>query len=224
MPVTDPEETAADLHQFAETVAHELRTPLVAVAGEVELALRRDRSPAEYRDALRRIAAGIAALVDITGDLTLLSEPPDAAGASLECASLSGVLSALSSRYSGHMSVQMLFECGDDAEALVRGDERRIARAVTLVIEHAIRHRRGGTPVAVRARAAGDGCARVLIDAESTGFWPNTWAYLRASHAAAPGPLRLRAARRIVEDSGGTLRVASAAGPETIQIELQRFR
>jgi two-component system sensor histidine kinase TctE len=217
---TDPEETAADLHQFAETVAHELRTPLAAVAGEVELALRRDRSPAEYRDALRRIAAGISALVDITGDLTLLGAPPDAGGRIPASASLATVLAALSGRYAGHTSVNL---SADDRDARLRGEERRIARAITLVVEHAIRHRRASALVFARAQATDDGGARVAIDAGPAGFWPNAWAYLQAS-AGAPGPLRLRAARRIVEDSGGTLRVRSVAGTEMVQIELQPSR
>ena len=220
MAVTDPEPTT-DLHQFAETVAHELRTPLVAVAGEVELALRRDRSPAEYRDALQRIATGIAALVDITGDLTLLSEPPDPARPASASASLAAVLETLSGRYLGHAAVTLSVEHRDTH---VGGDERRIARAITLVIEHAIRHRRGDAVVAVRVHTPARGRPLVVVEAGRGGFWPNTWGYLQAHHAAAPGPLRLRAARRIVADSGGTLRVANTAGPEMVQIELQPSR
>lgn len=42
--------------RFSAEVSHELRTPLTAIAGEADLALRRDRSDDEYRDALRAIA------------------------------------------------------------------------------------------------------------------------------------------------------------------------
>jgi hypothetical protein len=44
------------------------------VADEVEFALRRERSPAAYRDALARVAVTIAELVDLTGDLALLGD------------------------------------------------------------------------------------------------------------------------------------------------------
>ena len=45
-----------ELQTFAASVVHELRTPLAAVSGEIELALLRDRTPAAYREALERIA------------------------------------------------------------------------------------------------------------------------------------------------------------------------
>jgi signal transduction histidine kinase len=42
--------------RFSAELSHELRTPLSAIAAEAELALRRQRSPGEYRDALQAIA------------------------------------------------------------------------------------------------------------------------------------------------------------------------
>lgn len=41
-------------------VSHELRTPLTQITAEIDLALRRDRPPAEYREALERVRAGAA--------------------------------------------------------------------------------------------------------------------------------------------------------------------
>lgn len=57
------EPASDDLEILAAAVAHELRTPLAALSGEVDVALRRDRSPADYRAALVRIAAAVAELV-----------------------------------------------------------------------------------------------------------------------------------------------------------------
>jgi two-component system OmpR family sensor kinase len=41
-------------NQFLAEAAHELRTPLTALRGELELTLRRERSPEEYRESLAR--------------------------------------------------------------------------------------------------------------------------------------------------------------------------
>jgi two-component system OmpR family sensor kinase len=42
--------------RFSAEVSHELRTPLAKVQAEAELALRRERSPAEYRDSLASVS------------------------------------------------------------------------------------------------------------------------------------------------------------------------
>jgi signal transduction histidine kinase len=42
--------------RFSAEVSHELRTPLAAIAGEADLALRRERESGEYREALTTIA------------------------------------------------------------------------------------------------------------------------------------------------------------------------
>jgi signal transduction histidine kinase len=43
--------------RFSAEVSHELKTPLAAIAAEADLALRRDRAPGEYRQALEAIAS-----------------------------------------------------------------------------------------------------------------------------------------------------------------------
>jgi signal transduction histidine kinase len=122
--VSDPKQApAADLHEFAAAVAHEIRTPLVAVAGEIELVLRRDRTPTEYREALERIASGVSELVQISGDLTLRGEPADVADAS-SGARLDTVLVRVQERYRER---QDLTVAGGGAEGVrVAGDEERL--------------------------------------------------------------------------------------------------
>ncbi|PYM59095.1 MAG: two-component sensor histidine kinase, partial [Candidatus Rokuibacteriota bacterium] len=47
------EDAFGQVRRFAANAAHELRTPLTALRGGIEVALRADRSPEEYRQVLR---------------------------------------------------------------------------------------------------------------------------------------------------------------------------
>ncbi|MGE0175192.1 MAG: ATP-binding protein [Oligoflexales bacterium] len=62
------------LRQFAGNVSHELRTPLAVLRGEVELALRRERTTEEYKTAMRTIAKEAGNMSTIVEDLLLLAK------------------------------------------------------------------------------------------------------------------------------------------------------
>jgi len=208
---------SSELDRFAAAVAHEIRTPLTAVAGEIEVALRRERTAAEYREVLRRIASGVAELVAISGDLTLLNEPVHGSHSGVKSTRVDAILASIAERYGHDASVRVA--AGDDAAVLVAGDEQRLRRAVTLVVEHALRHRRSNAIVTVRV-ASRSGAVAIAVEAQPPGFWPLAWSSLSADAASTAAPLRLRTARRILDESGGTLRVAGPSATDAVHIEL----
>lgn len=59
--------------RFTADASHELRSPLTALRGEIEIALRKDRSPQEYRDVLHSNLEEILRLTRITEDLLTLA-------------------------------------------------------------------------------------------------------------------------------------------------------
>jgi len=61
------------LRCFSGDVSHELRTPIAVMRGEAELALRRDRTPAEYKAALQAIVTESASMSGLVEDLLLLA-------------------------------------------------------------------------------------------------------------------------------------------------------
>jgi len=61
------------LRCFSGDVSHELRTPIAVMRAEAELALRRDRSPEEYREALKNIVNETTTMTTIVEDLLLLA-------------------------------------------------------------------------------------------------------------------------------------------------------
>jgi len=216
--VTLPRENASsDLDRFAASVAHEIRTPLTAVAGEIEVALRRDRSADDYREVLRRIAAGVAELVAISSDLALLNEPLDRTRSAAASTRVDALLAAVAQQYAGDASVQVA--AGDAAASRVAGDEQRLHRAVTLLVEHAVRHRRSNAIVSVRAAARSEGVV-IMIGAGAPGFWPHAWQSLSPDGADADAPLRLRTARRLLDESGGSVRLTPSGDGDAVAIEL----
>ncbi len=62
-----------EVRQFTADVAHELRNPLCAIQGEMEVVLSRERSAPEYRDMAAETLVRINGLIKIVNDLFLVS-------------------------------------------------------------------------------------------------------------------------------------------------------
>lgn len=60
--------------QFVDGASHEMRTPLSVIQGELELALSRSRSPAEYQQAITSALVATTGLIRLTDDLLKLSQ------------------------------------------------------------------------------------------------------------------------------------------------------
>jgi K+-sensing histidine kinase KdpD len=203
-------------------MVHEVRTPLSALATEVELALRRDRSPAAYREALSRIAGHTADLVDLTSDLAVLAEceQPTARSHAID---LEVVASQLSMRYDdGRVDVSI-----PPQPRPVAGDGRLLGRALRLVLDHALRARTAAaSPVRLRTATpiGTTGGVDLIVDAASPGFAPQTWQYLAGDHDLGQdlghGLIRLRAASLLVRASGGSITVECAEGASRLRIHL----
>ena len=127
---------AREVRTFASAVVHELRTPLSALSAEVDIALRRDRPAAAYREALGRIQRRVAELAEFGCDLAWLAQPLEAAAES-GVASLDALLASVVQRSStlrGTLS-------RDGTDAQVHGDEQALNRGIWLLVEHAMRYR-----------------------------------------------------------------------------------
>jgi signal transduction histidine kinase len=220
-----------ELQAWAAAVAHDLRTPLSALSGEVELALRRGRSPEDYRDALNRIAERVAELVDLSGDLAVLARgdegsPRHVSGLARLDAPLASLREYCGPTFGGKVSVTC-----DGPPLTVAGDELLLARALKLLVDHAVKHRRENAGVRLRRAADQDrsemASVDLVLDAPPSGFAPNTWHHLAVGSAAAghgypAGLIRLRAASLLIEDCGGSVDVITATGLDAVRIRLRR--
>lgn len=145
-----------DAHRrFASDASHELRSPLTAMLGELDVALRRERSALEYRETLHVVRDRLREMVDLTEDLMLLTRAQegrgDAASPELPLRSLLERAVARFSPMAASRQVTVLLE-PDDPEALVYGDDRLLARIFDNLISNAIFYNRPGGTVVVRSR------------------------------------------------------------------------
>jgi len=68
------EDGTKKLERFNSDVSHELKTPITAIKGEIEVTLKRKREVKEYEESLRSIDTQIDNIKNIVEDLLLLSK------------------------------------------------------------------------------------------------------------------------------------------------------
>lgn len=62
-----------DQQQFVDNASHELKTPISVISGELQLAISRRRTPADYERAIKLSLAEVDNLANLTENLTLLA-------------------------------------------------------------------------------------------------------------------------------------------------------
>jgi len=217
-------ETAfAHVNQFSSHVAHELKTPLAIVKGEMELALRETRSPDEYQRVITISLEEIDRLVRIVRDLLLLARldySPDVF--SFETFDLSAFLAEIH-EHSSILAEPKSLEIHLDVPASpvwVRGDAAHLRRLFLNLIHNAVKF----TPEKGRIRvalSAEDGNARVTVSDTGRGIPPqdipkvfNTFFHTRPDGPdAEPGSgLGLSIAQSIAKAHKGEIAVQSPPG------------
>ncbi|MBC5800795.1 MAG: HAMP domain-containing protein [Candidatus Eremiobacteraeota bacterium] len=204
--------------RFTSDASHELRAPLSVIRAEADLALRKERDPAEYRRALEGIAAEADALEALTRDLLAAaraeSKFPSAGDAVVDLAALAA--SATSRLGILAEARGLALRTAGEPNALVQADHDALARALVTVLHNAIKYARAGVAVRVARR---DDAVVVEVEDDGTGFSPvaldrafdRFWRDDEARSTEGSG-LGLAIARTLVEGSGGTIALSNRAG------------
>jgi two-component system, OmpR family, sensor kinase len=206
--------------RFAGDASHQLRTPLAALLGRVQVALRRDRSSEEYRRVLERVRDEGARLRQIVDSLLLLARPVGGRP-ELDVVDLARWVPDHVGRWSTHPRAADLVAQIDDGPSLaVRIHPPLLAQLVDNLLENAWKYSAPGTPIVVRAWREGESIALGVEDrghgltAEEAArvFEP----FFRGEQARRDGHagvgLGLAVAHRIAASFGGTLDVRSEPG------------
>jgi signal transduction histidine kinase len=164
--------------RFAADAAHELRTPLAAIASVAQAA--REGTPAERAEALETIAARALRAGALLGDLLTLARRSDAEVLHLEPVDLAGVAARVAREaQTGSIALDLQLR-----GAIVDGDERRLEQLVRNLLANALRHARSRVTLSV---APEEGSARLEIEDDGPGVPPELVARLFQRFAKGAG-------------------------------------
>ena len=211
----------AQTRRFAADAAHELRTPLAALRGGVEVALRAERTPGEYRRVLASSLEEVERLIRLAEDLLLLSRSsvgPDGTRAGVDLEPLLLDVFDVGARLGQAAGVSVRTDAL--APATVRGDATALRRALLNLVENAIKYTPPGGKVEL-GLTTGDGMAAITVSDTGIGLDPadadrifEPFVRLDAARARDTGGAGrgLAIARSIAVTHGGTLTVESRPG------------
>ncbi len=223
------------LGRYAVDASHELRTPLAVVVSELDVALRRPRSAAEWETVATRARGEARRLTRLVESLLALAraEGPRERERILDLRELVDLLliGLVDQAASVRIALSRAAE-GGEAPAWVRGDSDALDAAVRNLVVNAMSYGPPGTAVRVSVGSEGEGFA-VTVDDAGPGvphaerdaiFEPMRRASAIGVDRNREGHgLGLAIARRIVTHHGGTIRVEdSPAGGARFVLWLPR--
>ena len=211
----------AEMQRFTADAAHELRTPLTALRGGIEIALRAERSPDEYRRVLVSSIEEVDQLIRLAEDLLLLSRSTVGLSAPRQAVDLEPFcLEALELGVRLAKGKGVNVSMGATAPAVVQGDAGALRRALLNLVDNAVKYTPAGGSVVISLERAGRSVALVVEDS-GIGIDPadarrifEPFVRLDAGRSRDTGGsgLGLAIARSIVLAHGGTLEVQSRPG------------
>jgi len=160
--------------RFTADASHELRSPLTAMRGELEVALRRERSAEEYRATLESALEEVMRLTRITEDLlTLARSDAGAIAPHRERTDLEDVVRRVVDRLDSTAAareVRVVVDVPSDLSAEV--DPDLVGRLLWNLVENGVEHTPPGTTVEIEARRVA-GELRIEVRDDGPGLGPD---------------------------------------------------
>jgi heavy metal sensor kinase len=219
--------------RFTADASHQLRTPLTAILGQLEVALRRERSDVDYRRVLKTVNQEASRLRQIVESLLFLARANDEASLpEREHVHIGAWLEAhLQARPADDRAADIQLQRSEAAGDVALVQTALLGELVNIVIDNACKFSVRGTPIKVRLHTEEK---TTCIDVQDQGYgiaeddlpWLFT-RFFRSADARRRGiegvGLGLSIARRLAEALGGTLTATSQVGVGTcLTLRLQR--
>jgi heavy metal sensor kinase len=220
------ESALARERQFVSDASHELRTPLAALRTELEIALRRKRTPEEMEAAMRSAEEETERLCRLAEDLLVLARADDGSlPVRQEQLPATELLTAVRERYglqAADVGRPLQIQADDQLELHV--DRLRVEQALGNLVENALLHGRGRILLIARRR---DGRVELHVRDEGSGFPPEfierAFDRFSRSDSARQGPgvgLGLAIVDLIARAHGGSAHAANHNGGADAWLEL----
>jgi signal transduction histidine kinase len=205
--------------RFAGDAAHQLRTPLTVLQGQVEVALRRTRTPEEYAATLGIVKQEVAAFSETVETLLALARPQaEGAPSDLQLLEFPGWLEDYLLKWKTHPRAGDLRLESERQSG--RTSPRLLAQLLDVLVSNALKYSTAGSPIVIRSKGASGG-VELFVEDQGMGiaagdqkaiFEP----FFRAPQARQSGTagtgLGLAIAARIAAALGGTLSCSSELG------------
>jgi two-component system OmpR family sensor kinase len=208
--------------RFASDVSHEIRSPLTALRGQIEVALRKERPPAEYRRVLEESLEEVLRLSRLAENLLSLARA-DAGVLEIQRVRLDlkeVVAEAVHRLGARATDKNVRLELAAPEPLFVVGDPDWLGRLIENLLDNALRH----TPQMGRVRVAlarGEGHAVITVEDSGEGIPADDLPHLferfyrvdraRSRDKGGAG-LGLAIARQIAVLHGGAIQVRSTVG------------
>ncbi len=166
-------ETALERERrFVADASHELRTPLAMLRAELDLALRRERTPEELDRAVRSAAEETERLSRLAEDLLVLARAEDGElPVRRETVAASELVDVVAARFRPRADdTGRVIATGAEDGLMLHVDRLRAEQAVGNLVDNALRHGQGR--ILVDARRGGNGTVELHVSDEGPGFPP----------------------------------------------------
>jgi signal transduction histidine kinase len=212
--------------QFTGDASHQLRTPLAAILGQIEVALRRERPVEEYQRVLTTVQNKAEHLHQIIESLLFLARANAEARLPVqETLDLKGWLPGYLPSWKDHPRFgDIIVDAGGVGSTLIKAQPVLLGELLHILLDNACKYSAGGTPITIRlSRADGfvgvavldQGCG-ISVEDQANLFTP----FFRSEDVRRRGiqglGLGLSIAKRLADAFRGILTVESRIGEGSI--------
>jgi len=211
---------------FISHAAHELRSPLTTLRGELQLALRRPRDAEAFRRTIEEVLDDVEVLIGLSEDLLTLARVQGPQKRASQVTTVNEVIAEALRMARGPAEAKGIIfeEKVGDARAnplTIRGERGEIVRALRNLVDNAVAHSPEHAPVTITVRPAGNRVEIAVADrgpGVSKEDEPHIFqAFYRGTKEQGddrPGAgLGLAIARGIAKNLGGDIRLERAGRP-----------